>query len=122
MSSTQSTIDFRPVTAYTSDTHDFFENGAIGVHWVDADGIVVRANQAQLNLLGYSPGTFIGQPMRRFHESPEVFDEMLRCATAGETLRNHEVRLLAGDGSVRHVLMSCAAVFNAAAFQHLRCF
>jgi PAS domain S-box-containing protein len=104
------------------DAHDFFENGAIGVHWVDADGIVVRANQAQLDLLGHSSGAFIGQPMRRFHESPEAFDDMLRRATAGEALCNHEVRLFAGDGSVRHVLMTCDVVFNTGAFQHLRCF
>jgi len=104
------------------DAHDFFENGAIGVHWVDADGVVVRANQAQLDLLGHDSGALIGQPMRRFHESPEAFDDMLRRATAGETLRNHEMRLLASDGSVRHVLMTCDVVVNAGAFQHLRAF
>jgi PAS domain S-box-containing protein len=104
------------------DAHDFFRNGAIGVHWIDADGIVVRANQTQLDLLGHSSGAFIGQPMRRFHESPDAFDDMLRRATAGETLRNHEVRLLASDGSVRHVLMTCDVVINAGIFQHLRCF
>jgi len=104
------------------DAHDFFENGAIGVHWIDTDGIVVRANQAQLDLLDYSSGAFIGQPMRRFYASPEAFDDMLRRAIAGETLRNHEVRLLASDGSVRHGLMTCDAVFDTGAFQYLRCF
>jgi PAS domain S-box-containing protein len=104
------------------DAHDFFENGAIGVHWIDADGIVVRANQAQLDLLGHSAGAFIGQPMRRFHASPEAFDDMLQRANARETLRNHEVRLLASDGSVRHVLMTCDAVFENRVFQYLRCF
>ena len=62
------------------DAHDFFENGAIGVHWVDADGIVVRANQAQLDQLGHASAAFIGQPMRRFYESPEACDEVLRRA------------------------------------------
>ena len=104
------------------DAHDFFENGAIGVHWIDADGVVARANQAELDLLGYSSGAFIGQPMRKFHAPPEAFDDMLQRATAGETLRNHEVQLIASDGSLRHVLMTCDAVFDAGAFQHLRCF
>ena len=104
------------------DAHDFFENGAIGVHWIDTDGIVVRANQAQLDLLDHGSGAFIGQPMRRFYASPETFDDMLRRAIAGETLRNHEVRLLASDGSVRHVLMTCDAVFDTGAFQYWRCF
>jgi PAS domain S-box-containing protein len=104
------------------DAKDFFENGAIGVHWIDADGIVVRVNQAQLDLLGYDSSVVIGQPMRRFHVSPDACDDMLQRATAGETLRNQEVRLLASDGSVRHVLMTCDAVFIAGIFQHLRCF
>ena len=104
------------------DADDFFENGAIGVHWIDGDGIVVRANQAQLDLLGHSSEAFIGQPIRRFCVSPETFDDMLQRATAGETLRNREVRLLASDGSIRHVLMTCDAVFSAGAFQNLRCF
>ena len=104
------------------DANDFFENGAIGVHWIDADGIVVRVNQAQLDLLGYDSSVFIGRPMRRFHAVPDAFDDMLQRATAGETLRNQEVRLLARDGSVRHVLMTCDPVFIAGAFLHLRCF
>jgi len=104
------------------DAHDFFENGAIGVHWIDNDGIVIRANQAQLDLLDYSSDAFIGRPMRRFYASPEAFDDMLHRAIAGETLRNHEVRLLASNGSVRHVLMTGDAVFDNGAFQYLRCF
>jgi len=110
----------REVRRRESDAHDFFRNGAIGVHWVDTTGTVIRANQTLLDLLGHSSGAFIGHPMRRFHETPEAFDEMLRRATAGEALRNHEVRLIASDGSVRHVLMTCD-VINDGAFKHLRC-
>src|SRR5712691_8615812 len=33
---------------------DFFENGAIALHWVSGDGIILRANQAELDLLGYA--------------------------------------------------------------------
>src|SRR6185436_59248 len=68
------------------DAHDFFENGGIGVHWIDTDGIVVRANHAQLDLLDHSSDAFIGQPMRRFYASPQAFDDMLHRAIAGETL------------------------------------
>ena len=123
MSSTQSTIVLRQTAEVRArDADDFFENVAIGVQWIDADGVVVRANQAQLDLLGHTSDSFIGQPMRRFHASPEAFDDILRRATAGEPLRNQEVRLLASDGSVRHVLMTCDAVFGSGGFQHLRCF
>ncbi len=32
---------------------DFFEQGSIGLHLVGADGQILRANQADLDLLGY---------------------------------------------------------------------
>jgi hypothetical protein len=33
---------------------DYFENASIGLHWVNADGIIVWTNPAELNMLGYS--------------------------------------------------------------------
>ena len=32
---------------------DFFENAGIGLHWVGPDGTILRANQAELDMLGY---------------------------------------------------------------------
>ena len=33
---------------------DFFENANIGLHWVSSDGIILRANRAELEMLGYT--------------------------------------------------------------------
>jgi len=30
---------------------DFFDNAAMGLHWVGPDGIILRVNQAELDLL-----------------------------------------------------------------------
>ena len=35
------------------DLEDFFENGTVALHWVAADGSILRVNQAELDLLGY---------------------------------------------------------------------
>jgi PAS domain S-box-containing protein len=101
---------------------DFFENGGIGIQWIDAGGIVIRANQAALDMLGYTAEEFIGQPMRKFHTHPGVLDDLLHRVGAAETVRNHEVRLIANGGRIRHVLMTCDAFFYANEFQHWRCF
>jgi PAS domain S-box-containing protein len=37
-----------------SDLEDFFENSAVGLHIVSGDGIIMRANQAELDLLGFA--------------------------------------------------------------------
>jgi CheY-like chemotaxis protein len=42
---------------------DFIENAPIGLHWVDADGVILWANQAELDLLGYTREEYIGRPL-----------------------------------------------------------
>ena len=36
--------------------HDFVENATEGLHWAGPDGVILWANQAELDLLGYSRG------------------------------------------------------------------
>src|SRR5262245_16726214 len=40
---------------------DFFNNAPIGLHWVGKDGTILRANQSELDLLGYSRDEYVGQ-------------------------------------------------------------
>src|SRR5690606_10065911 len=41
-----------------SNLRDFFENATVAMHWVDADGIIIWANRAELEMLGYSEEEF----------------------------------------------------------------
>ena len=47
--------------------NDFFENSAIGLHWVGPDGTILRVNQAELDLLGYTRGEYVGHHIGEFH-------------------------------------------------------
>jgi diguanylate cyclase (GGDEF)-like protein/PAS domain S-box-containing protein len=104
------------------DLDDFFDNAAIPLHWVAADGTILRANQAELGMLGYSPEEYVGKNIAEFHADREVVEEMLRRLAYGETLRNVEARLRRKDGSLRHVLISCNAKFEEGRFLHTRTF
>ena len=42
------------------DLSDFFENASTGLHWVGPDGIILRVNRAELDLLGYSREEYVG--------------------------------------------------------------
>src|ERR1041384_358198 len=42
---------------------DFVENASIGMHWVGPDGIILWANQAEMDLLGYSRDEYINHPI-----------------------------------------------------------
>ncbi|HEY9637060.1 MAG TPA: PAS domain S-box protein [Coleofasciculaceae cyanobacterium] len=101
---------------------DFFENGTVGLHWVDANGIILWVNQAELDLLGYSREEYIGQPITKFHADQAVIDDILQRLAANETLQNYEAKLLCKDGSIRYVLINSNVLWEDGKFSHTRCF
>ncbi|HEY9848612.1 MAG TPA: PAS domain S-box protein [Leptolyngbyaceae cyanobacterium] len=101
---------------------DFLENGTVGLHWVGPDGIIRWANQAELDLLGYSRQEYIGQHIAKFHVDRTVIDEILQKLAANETIRNYEARLRCKDGSIKHVLIDSNVFWENGEFIHSRCF
>jgi PAS domain S-box-containing protein len=101
---------------------DFFESAVEGLHWVDADGIILWANRAELELLGYQRDEYVGRSILEFHADREVIEDLLARLRRQETLRNREARLRCKDGSIKHVLISSNALFRDGQFLHTRCF
>jgi PAS domain S-box-containing protein len=104
------------------DLEDFFENGAVGLHLVAADGTILRANRAELDLLGYTADEYIGQPIAAFHADAHVIRDILQRLSRGETLDRYPARLKAKDGSIRHVLITSNVHFRDGEFHNTRCF
>lgn len=105
-----------------STLEDFFDNGTVGLHLVARDGTILRANRAELELLGYEPGEYVGRPISDFHADPDVIADILARLTKGERLDKHPARLKHRDGSIRHVLISSSALFRQGEFVNTRCF
>jgi len=101
---------------------DFFENAAIGLHWVGPDGTVLRVNQAELDLLGYTREEYVGHHIAEFHADKNVIEDILRLLQAGKVLQNYPARLLCKDGSIKHVRISSSVYREAGKFVHTRCF
>ncbi len=101
---------------------DFFENAAIGLHWVGPDGIVQRVNQAELDMLGYTREEYVGQNIERFHDDQEVITDILERLKLGETVHEYEARLRCKDGSIKHVLINSNVLWENGNFIHTRCF
>ena len=101
---------------------DFFENAAVGLHWVDRDGKIIRANRAELELLGYSSEEYIGRHIADFHADTAAIEEILARLTRGETIHGYEAQLRCKDGSLRHVLISSNVLWRDGNFVHTRCF
>ena len=109
-------------TSRVDDLEDFFENGAVGLHLVGPDGTILRANRAELEMLGYQREEYVGRNIREFHADAEVITEILGCLGRGETLDKYPARLKAKDGTVRHVLITSSVRFEDGKFVHTRCF
>ena len=104
------------------DFEDFFENGAVGLHIVGADGIVLRANKAELNLLGYEEEEYVGRHITEFHVDQPVIDDILCRLSRGEKIERYPARLRAKDGSFKHVQITSSAKITDQGFLHTRCF
>lgn len=112
----------KAMTRSNRDLEDFFENSAVGLHIVSGDGLILRANKAELDLLGYTADEYIGRHIADFHADEEVIDEILTCLSRGGTLDRHPARLRAKDGSIRHVLITSNSRFEDSRFVSTRCF
>lgn len=101
---------------------DFFEQAAVGLHWVDADGVILRANRAELELLGYTREEYVGRRITEVHADADIALRMLARLSRGETLQNFEACLVAKDGSIKNVLIDSNAQFEGERFLHTRSF
>ncbi len=101
---------------------DFFENAAVGLHWVGPEGTVIRVNQTELDLLGYTREEYVGHHISEFHADPPVIDDILKRLSGGECLQAYEARLRCKDGSIRYVLISSNVLWEDGKFIHTRCF
>ncbi len=108
--------------ARTQELEDFVENAAVALHWVGADGRILWANRAELEMLGYSREEYVGHHISEFHLDGHVIAEILERLVKNETLRNHEARLRCKDGSFRTVSIFSNGKFVDGEFVHTRCF
>jgi len=101
---------------------DFFENAPVGLHWVGPDGIILRVNRTELEMLGYTKEEYVGHHLAEFHVDRAVIEDILSKLASGDCLKNYEARLRCKDGSIRHVLISSNVLFENGKFIHTRCF
>jgi PAS domain S-box-containing protein len=105
-----------------ADLEDFFENSAIGLHIVSGDGIIQRANKAELALLGYTAEEYVGRHVAEFHVDAPVIGDILHKLSSGEKLDRYPARLRAKDGTIRQVLITSNSRFQNGKFISTRCF
>jgi PAS domain S-box-containing protein len=106
---------------------DFLENALEGVQQVDAAQVVVWANKAMLDLLGYAPKEYIGHPLSEFCVHEHALDQFWRSLMRREDIYDYPAELRSKDGSSKHVLIHSNGLWEEDpggddCFVHARCF
>jgi PAS domain S-box-containing protein len=101
---------------------DFVENASVGMHWVGPDGVILWANSAELEMLGYAREEYIGRHIAEFHCERPVIEDILGRLAQGETLHEYAAQLRCKDGSIRDVLINSNVFWEDNKFVHTRCF
>ena len=101
---------------------EFFENATVGMHWVGPDGVILRANCAELEMLGYTREEYLGHSITDFHVNQDVICDILTRLRAGEKLAEYPARLRCKDGSIKDVLIDSSVTWKDEKFVHTRCF
>ncbi|MGH7232561.1 MAG: PAS domain S-box protein, partial [Nitrospiraceae bacterium] len=105
-----------------NELREFFLDAPVGFHCLRPDGVIVWANQADLNMLGYRPEEYIGRHISEFHADQQTIRDLLDRLTRGETLQNYEAVLRCKDGSAKHVLISSHGLWEEGRLTSTRCF
>ena len=101
---------------------DFFDNAAIGLHWVGPDGTILRANPAELKMLGYTRDEYVGHNIAEFHADRNAIDDILSRLRSGDVLQNYETRMRCKDGTIKYVNLNSSVYREDGKFVHTRCF
>lgn len=101
---------------------DFFDNASIGLHWVGADGTILRVNRAELQMLGYDHDQYVGHNIAEFYVDQQAIQEILSRLMGGETVRQFPAEMRCRDGSVKNVLINSSGMWEEGRFVHSRCF
>jgi len=110
--------------AKDSELVDFFQNAPIALHWLSGQGIVLWANQRELDVLGYTAEEYIGQPIMKFcPDEEELVLEIFKQLGSGNSIRDVPVRFRAKDGHVVDLLIDSNVKYDVEGkFEHTRCF
>jgi PAS domain S-box-containing protein len=104
-----------------TELRDYIENANICMHWVDANGIIKWANNAELDLLGYTAEEYIGHHIAEFHVHRNKIDDILARLNCNEKLNKYESELRCKNGAVKTVQINSSVYSENGQFIHTRC-
>jgi PAS domain S-box-containing protein len=98
---------------YTDELEELYNHAPCGYHSLDKDGVFVRINDTELNMLGYTRDEIIGK--KKFSDllttdSLQSFQENLPLCQQRGKVRDLEFQMIRKDGTILPVSLSATAM------------
>jgi len=88
------------------DLRDFYQHGALGLQFIDPDGVILRVNPAQLEIAGYTEDEYLGRNLRDFWDDGPQLEHVFQLLRAGTPVENVEGTFLAHGDVRRDVILA----------------
>jgi len=93
---------------------ELFENAPVGYHELDSEGKIVRINQTELDLLGYTREELIGRNVWEISENKEIIHEIVLDKLSGKIQSSEPFERIfrKKDGSLIHVMIQDVYLYD----------
>lgn len=106
---------------FTENPEDFIHRSSIGIHAVSPDGIIIYANECELEVLGYSKNEYIGHHVSEFQIDKSCLSEMMKRLGRFDILKNFPARVK-GKDEIKYIIYNSSVYEEDGQFKHTRCY
>ncbi len=105
----------------TENSEDFISNSSIGIHAVSSEGIIMYANECELELLGYTKNEYIGHHVSEFQIDDVCLSDMMKRLSRFDKLKNYPARVQ-GKSGLKYIIYNSSVYEEDGEFKHTRCY
>ncbi len=106
---------------FSEKPEDFIRKSSIGIHAVSPDGIIVYANECELEVLGYSKAEYIGHHVAEFQMDKLCLADMMERLGKLEQLKNYPA-VVKGKEELKYIIYNSSVYEEEGVFKHTRCY
>jgi len=106
---------------FTENPEDFIYNSSIGIHAVSPEGIIVYANECELEVLGYKKNEYVGHHVSEFQMDENCLSDMMTRLSRFDILKNYPARVQ-GKNEIKYIIYNSSVYEEDGEFKHTRCY
>ena len=106
---------------FTENPEDFIYNSSIGVHAVSPEGMIIYANECELEVLGYEKDEYVGHHVSEYQIDSNCLADMMERLSRFDVLKNYPARVQ-GKIDIKYIIYNSSVYEENGEFKHTRCY